>query len=1153
MIPAQLIKTFPFSSRFATVAVSDLLAFANTSENFALFSGFEQETKFNDGVNGEGHTIAISTDRKSLSALSTVTPSSHRVFDTTKNPPVLLSTDTVSAPNAQDTIAYDPTGRFAALGSVSNGLVVYDMLNNVVLTNVGEQPTAGSIVCVAFHPTNGHLLVASNNRILRKYTINTANNTVNFVTGGNITLTITPIWMSVAFNHVLIFGAAADTYLFVVYYVDAGQTNVYSVQGTYVDHTVPWVTSRGAVATVSEITGLAIVAVVSSDPASTRRLRLFTHIWGTAPIDQSANIDTQPHGAIHHVAFTADGHRLYIGGDTNANGDMQCYDITYTPIGPNQSNASAKLVTRSGALTGSKTYTGISLAERPKPWVMSIFYNWSTAGGSFCAYKGLEFGKALTIPAPLAGSNTNTYRVRFSLTNRKFCVTNTQSNASTVVICNVDKVSGAITYDKTINFGTGSILGNSCFSPSDNIIAIFDANTNVTGVPRIQIRDIASGNQLPISGTVPIGSTGGVFDGYFHPTNNVMYAYVAQQRAIYMYSYNDSGATYLGQFILSRTAITNNIIFNQYGFYVFYSGATGGFFDYYEYGTDAVPVFVKAATASSSTLQMDQRSFAVSPNNRFVACSPSTTGPLYVYDNLTNAAAPITNIPLNVQMRFVDNETIIYRELTNNNLTVMVKYVNGTWLLLHNKGTMAANGYYYGEYTIMDPPDNLTMPVQPLLTITVTPQSVAAGGLPAGTFVLSSMFAISGLGASTATLIARIGNTVFGYPAIGYIAANSDLNTPLPTNTPIPISDLNSYSYVSGATIGKDWLQLTADNGNSNQAIGFVTLNYAAPIMTALSVGTLNRNDTRTFAQLFSISNPAGAPPIVSVTVTNTGTSGYLTDASNNVIPANTPVTAASLGQITYHSNDAGSDTLTAYASRADVNSNTASNIINNSGLFPNVLPDEVIYDSGSGVATVPTVFNEITIEVWGGGSSGIGYSRDTVVPPNVAWLAGNNGGNSTCAGMTAGGAIAGPGGGAGVVNVPQGSPGTASGGNVANIVGNRGNPGYTSNSGSNGMGAGAPNGGGNITPITGNAQGVQGSIPGGGGGGWFQASTSIGSGGHSGGYTKSVFYWGDLIPGSSLPWSVGAGGAASPVTPPYIIVSRSGAGRNGRVKISWK
>lgn len=195
-------------------------------------------------------------------------------------------------------------------------------------------------------------------------------------------------------------------------------------------------------------------------------------------------------------------------------------------------------------------------------------------------------------------------------------------------------------------------------------------------------------------------------------------------------------------------------------------------------------------------------------------------------------------------------------------------------------------------------------------------------------------------------------------------------------------------------------------------------------------------------------------------------------------------------------------------------------------------------FTSGSGSFTVPS-YNTLTVEVWGGGSSGVG------VVQSVGGTSAHSGGPSSVStlGLTSGGGT-GPAGGA-----SSGAGATGSGGNTSNTQGGTGT--YTPVVSS--TGGGAANGGASVTLAvsTGSSNGVNGNAPGGGG----TSNSDVGNygcGGPAGGYTKSVYTFGNgPAPGSSVAYSVGAGGAAV-VVAAVSGFGTSGAGANGQVKFTW-
>ncbi len=179
---------------------------------------------------------------------------------------------------------------------------------------------------------------------------------------------------------------------------------------------------------------------------------------------------------------------------------------------------------------------------------------------------------------------------------------------------------------------------------------------------------------------------------------------------------------------------------------------------------------------------------------------------------------------------------------------------------------------------------------------------------------------------------------------------------------------------------------------------------------------------------------------------------------------------------------------------------------------------------------TVPC-HNTLTVEVWGAGGGGVGWSNSTRKN-------GVTGGGSDWDGTV----VANGGGGAGS---SAGAGGTASGGTI-NATGGAG-----AGSGSNGRNGGAgANGGAGGPDRSCYGNGYGGSAPGGGGGGacsQYGRGAYYGNGAGGGGYSTITYSAGTYAVGNSVPVTVGAGGAGGNGS------SRDGgSGAVGRVTVSW-
>jgi hypothetical protein len=202
----------------------------------------------------------------------------------------------------------------------------------------------------------------------------------------------------------------------------------------------------------------------------------------------------------------------------------------------------------------------------------------------------------------------------------------------------------------------------------------------------------------------------------------------------------------------------------------------------------------------------------------------------------------------------------------------------------------------------------------------------------------------------------------------------------------------------------------------------------------------------------------------------------------------------------------------------------------------------------GTYAFTVPLYRNSLTVQIWGAGGGGGGYGSTAV----YSYAGGNSSFYNAYAYGGGGGQMAGTSRYGGNVYGAGGSGGTpVNGNNVATV----GNAGYAGDSGITGVGAGAPNGGGNATPGYQQTPAQYGTFPGGGGAGFYFSSggkfPAIAGGGGSGAYAKSIWAAGSLAVGSVITVVVGAGGQsgtdASGNYYPY-----GGVGGDGQVYIVW-
>ena len=189
---------------------------------------------------------------------------------------------------------------------------------------------------------------------------------------------------------------------------------------------------------------------------------------------------------------------------------------------------------------------------------------------------------------------------------------------------------------------------------------------------------------------------------------------------------------------------------------------------------------------------------------------------------------------------------------------------------------------------------------------------------------------------------------------------------------------------------------------------------------------------------------------------------------------------------------------------------------------------------------TVPLFRNSLTVNIWGGGGGGGGYIYDNAY--------GNTGGASyiTFSNSLSAVAYGGTGGQnaatsryGGLVYGDNGVGGAASG----NVLSTTGNAGY-----SLGVGAGAPNGGGDVAPGFRQSPAPSGSAPGGGGAGYYYDTggkfPAVAGGAGSGGLAQSTWASASLPAGTTATVVVGVGGAPS--------ADGGGNGSDGRIVISW-
>jgi hypothetical protein len=191
-----------------------------------------------------------------------------------------------------------------------------------------------------------------------------------------------------------------------------------------------------------------------------------------------------------------------------------------------------------------------------------------------------------------------------------------------------------------------------------------------------------------------------------------------------------------------------------------------------------------------------------------------------------------------------------------------------------------------------------------------------------------------------------------------------------------------------------------------------------------------------------------------------------------------------------------------------------------------------------TGNFVVPS-YTSLTVQMWGGGGGG----GDT--GPSAP--SGSAGGDTTFNSMTAGGG--GGGGGSFTTAGSGGTAGTATGG-ATNTAGNAGTTSTTSDGGAGGDSfTGSGGSGGPATAPSPYAAGSNGNLPGGGGGGGGGYCCMVvmgGGGGGGGGYVLQVYATGGLTVGTSMPYSVGAGGAGGSQN------SSGGTGGGGQITFTY-
>lgn len=197
---------------------------------------------------------------------------------------------------------------------------------------------------------------------------------------------------------------------------------------------------------------------------------------------------------------------------------------------------------------------------------------------------------------------------------------------------------------------------------------------------------------------------------------------------------------------------------------------------------------------------------------------------------------------------------------------------------------------------------------------------------------------------------------------------------------------------------------------------------------------------------------------------------------------------------------------------------------------------------------TVPLYRNALTVEIWGAGGGGGGYGSSAV----YSYTGGTSSFYDAYAYGGGGGQMAGTSRYGGNVYGAGGSGGTPVNGNTIALAGNAG---YAGDSGVTGVGAGAPYGGGNATPGFRQTPAQYGTVPGGGGAGFYYDTggkfPAVAGGGGSGAYAKSIWAAGSFAVGSAITVIVGAGGQsgtdASGGYYPY-----GGVGGDGKIIVTW-
>lgn len=217
----------------------------------------------------------------------------------------------------------------------------------------------------------------------------------------------------------------------------------------------------------------------------------------------------------------------------------------------------------------------------------------------------------------------------------------------------------------------------------------------------------------------------------------------------------------------------------------------------------------------------------------------------------------------------------------------------------------------------------------------------------------------------------------------------------------------------------------------------------------------------------------------------------------------------------------------------------------------------QIITATGSGSFTVPYYGDRLRVRIWGGGGGGVGCAN-TVGGSLSQRTTGVSGGATTFSApsgtLTAGGGQAAP-----ANAVGLGAGGTASGGDV-NTAGETGGDGgaFSQGGANNGYGGAAGGtaygGGARAIGATGTSAraGTDGNAYGGGGSGATGRYSSVTppeetqKGGGGGGFVEKVYLLGQLNIGSSISYSVGAGGAGG------VQTNNGGRGADGAIVIDW-